>query len=466
MAFAILRAGMVRMNSDPRRVTSRELSATHVIVAGAGLAGLTAARDLEAAGARVTVVEARDRVGGRVHTLRNGFSDRLHAEAGADLIEKDQSFVLELARAANLKPIRILRDGFKFYGTAAGGRRRVRELSGVFTQACRLLEQEIDDYCLSGSRWDSAIARQLAERTVAQWLDEVRAGAALRAGLCGMRGFFLADTETVSLLTLVDQLAVGGSPGQTEMYRLRGGNDRLPQTIARNLHGRVLLRSAVRSIKWAADRVDLTIEADGALSLLEGDFCVLALPATTLRDVDFNPRLPAEQMRAISTLRYGEATRALLQFEKPFWRKRGRGRAFGSDLPTGAVWDATEDQPSQTAILSLLAGGKASRALTNIIGTDGEAGLVRRLSWLGRPATLRSMRIVIWEDDPWARGGYAVFAAGYDPQLREWLARPAGRLVFAGEHTSVRWPGYMNGAIESGKRAAAEIRALSRQRRW
>jgi monoamine oxidase len=75
------------------------------------------------------------------------------------------------------------------------------------------------------------------------------------------------------------------------------------------------------------------------------------------------------------------------------------------------------------------------------------------------------MKIVIWEDDPWARGGYAVFGAGYDPRLREWLARPAGPLVFAGEHTSVRWPGYMNGAIESGKRAAAEIRALSRRSR-
>ena len=71
------------------------------------------------------------------------------------------------------------------------------------------------------------------------------------------------------------------------------------------------------------------------------------------------------------------------------------------------------------------------------------------------------MKAVTWEDDPWSRGGYAVFDPSYGPHLRAWLARPAGRIVFAGEHTSLRWQGYMNGAIESGKRAAAEVRALS-----
>ncbi|MDP9322182.1 MAG: FAD-dependent oxidoreductase, partial [Acidobacteriota bacterium] len=85
-------------------MATKELSGKHVIVAGAGLAGLSAARDLESAGASVIIAEARDRVGGRVHTLRSGFAGGLHAEAGADLIEGEQSFVLELAAAVRLKP--------------------------------------------------------------------------------------------------------------------------------------------------------------------------------------------------------------------------------------------------------------------------------------------------------------------------------------------------------------------------
>src|SRR5262249_56612170 len=85
-----------------------------------------------------------------------------------------------------------------------------------------------------------------------------------------------------------------------------------------------------------------------------------------------------------------------------------------------------------------------------------------RIDWLGRPARLVASQTVVWDDDPWARGGYAYFDTSYDPLWRAWLARPAGRVVFAGEHTSIRFQGYMNGAIETGLRAAAEIAALHR----
>jgi monoamine oxidase len=79
---------------------------------------------------------------------------------------------------------------------------------------------------------------------------------------------------------------------------------------------------------------------------------------------------------------------------------------------------------------------------------------------LGKPSSVLASRVVVWEHDPWARGGYAYFDPTFDPLWRAWLARPAGRVVFAGEHTSHRWQGYMNGAIESGQRAAEEIVAM------
>jgi monoamine oxidase len=150
----------------------------------------------------------------------------------------------------------------------------------------------------------------------------------------------------------------------------------------------------------------------------------------------------------------------LLQFGRRFWRRAGRTRAFGTALPIGAVWDGNEDQRGPAAILTLLAGGRASASLQRILRSEGPKGVVQRLGWLGRPSALRASEVVTWERDPWARGGYAVFGPGFDPQWRDWLARPAGRIVFAGEHTSLRWQGYMNGAVESGQRAAAEILAL------
>jgi monoamine oxidase len=114
-------------------------------------------------------------------------------------------------------------------------------------------------------------------------------------------------------------------------------------------------------------------------------------------------------------------------------------------------------------ILSFLAGGRASGEVQAILQAEGVEGIVRRAAWLaanGQPAPLVAHRVVVWDNDPWAQGGYAVFNPSFDPILRGWLARPAGRVVFAGEHTSQRWQGYMNGAIESGRRAAAEVRAL------
>ena len=91
---------------------------------------------------------------------------------------------------------------------------------------------------------------------------------------------------------------------------------------------------------------------------------------------------------------------------------------------------------------------------------DGPRGLADALDWLGsKRAELLGARQVVWEADPHARGGYAFFDPAFPPELRAWLPRPAGRLFFAGEHTSIRWQGYMNGAVESGRRAAAEIAA-------
>jgi monoamine oxidase len=330
--------------------------------------------------------------------------------------------------------------------------------------SAKLLKQEIADYCLADRRWDSAIAVALARESVAEWLIRVRASRRLSSGMRGLRGFFLADPEDLSLIAPVDQFAQGGTPGEGTIFRIRGGNDRLPRAMARAVRGAVHLNSIVRSVRQNSKGVRITVEQSGGRHEFAADYLVIALPASTLREVAFLPALPDDQQRAISALKYGKATRMILQFERPYWRKghakSRRPRAFGTDLPTGAVWDGAEDQHGP-GVLSLLAGGRASSELQEILASGGEAAVLKQLTWLGPPAPLLASRVITWEDDPWARGGYAFFDPAFDPRLRAWLSRPAGRVVFAGEHTSTRWQGYMNGAVESGKRAAAEIRALA-----
>src|SRR5213076_1827182 len=110
---------------------------------------------------------------------------------------------------------------------------------------------------------------------------------------------------------------------------------------------------------------------------------VCAVPASTARGVLFEPALPEPQHEAIAHLRYGCATRLLLQFDRRFWRRAGRPDAFGTALETGAVWDGNEQQKGPQGILSFLAGGHASRGLQDLVHTKGERGVVDRLAWPG-----------------------------------------------------------------------------------
>lgn len=446
---------------------ARELAGTSVVVLGAGLAGLSAARSLEQRGARVTIVEARDRVGGRVWTARGVFAGRQHAETGADLIEGEQHHVLQLANELGLKIVRILRLGFAFYGPDAKGRCTIQAGARAFESLGPWMAPLIRDFRLGEQRWDSGVGMALARRSIAQWLAHVNAPEDVRARLRGFRGFFLADPEDLSLLPLVEQFAEWDAPGRDEMFRLEAGNDRLPTALARKLQASVLLRTVARRILQRDGDVSVTIEGpDGARSEILAHYVVCAVPATTARHIEFEPALPGPQHDAIARLRYGCATRLLLQFDRRFWWKVGKPRAFGTDLPIGAVWDGNEHQKGPHGVLSFLAGGGASATLQQTLQRDGPGGVAARLGWMGRPAKVVRSHAYAWEDDPWCKGGYAYFDPGFDPLARAWLARPFGRVVFAGEHTSIRFQGYMNGAVETGMRAAAEISASQVSGSW
>ena len=431
-----------------------------VVVVGAGLAGLSAARQLEKDGARVIILEARDRVGGRVQTVRGIFASGQHAEAGADLIEGEQTLVLELASALGLKPKRILRQGFSYYGPDRRGRLRVWQGPGSWGEAAKRLRSESERYNAACRQWNSGVAAALGPVSVANWLRHIKADKRFAAGVRAMRGFFLADPEDLSHLPLVDLFADGELPGQGEIFRIPGGNDRLPQRLAESLRARLIHNAHVRRVRQRGDRVIVTSTEGSTRRELEAEFAVIAVPATTAREIDFTPSLPDVQRKAIARLKYGAATRVLLQFETAFWRRAHKHRAFGTSLPVGAVWDGSEHQRGRSGILVLLAGGRASTECRQIIASEGAEGIVERLQWLGKPSRVQTMWQVSWEDDPLARGGYAVFSPDFDPSWRDWLRRPFGRVMIAGEHTSVESEGFMNGAVESGYRAAAEIAAI------
>lgn len=434
---------------------------TSVLIAGAGLAGLTAARELTKKGAAVTVIEARDRVGGRVLTIREPFLHGQHAEAGADLIDESQTEICSLIAAVGLRTAKILPGGFT--AIRQDGRRRRIGGRRNWQQLGKRLQPEVHAFCLSEQRWDGAVADSLARESVAHWLERIRAPKALKDVAVGLRGFFLADPGELSLLALADQFAEDGAPGSEKMFRIIGGNDRLPAVLAKALGSTVRLQTVLRRVTQARDGIVAALETNGHLEEARFEYLICALPATTARDVVFEPALPELQQQATSIVRYGGATKTALQFDRAPWRTRGTPRAFGTPLPIGAVWDGNEEQLG--GILTLLAGGSASTATQEMLAAEGPSRIVRELSWINlKNRKLLAWSTLSWEHERWSRGGYAFFDTQFPPALRYWLARPFGRIFFAGEHTSLRWQGYMNGAVETGMRAAEEVTA--RKRDW
>jgi monoamine oxidase len=440
------------------------LTGVSVLVAGGGLAGLAAGYDLMNAGAQVTVVEARDRVGGRVFTARDGFAESQHAELGGDMIDEDQHEIRSLAGEIGIPLVRIFRNGWGYARPDGQGRIRIvsRNAALGWHRLSEHLEPLARRYRLAERRWDTPITTEIARCSVAQWLDDVHADDDLRATAAGLRGFFLADPEELSLIALVDQFASDDSV-IGPMFRAEGGNDRIATVLAARLGDRVKLNTELVAVSHRGRGVRATLRTARRTAQLQADYAIFALPASLLRRIPMTPALPVQQHEAISRLRYGRGTKTLLQFAKRFWRAAGRPRAFGTPLSLGAVWDASEDQQGKHGILALLAGGSASEATAAVTAREGIAGLVRSLDWLGaRGHDVVAWKQVAWENEPWSRGGYAVFDSAFEPTLRGWLAQPFGRLFFAGEHTSIRWQGYMNGAVESGRRAAAEVAAAHR----
>ena len=437
-----------------------------VVIAGAGLAGLAAADELAHAGAAVTIVEARDRVGGRVWTVRDGFAGGQHGELGGEFIDEGHARMRALAARFSLPLVRVLSRGFTHRYHAEDGDIRISRV-GPWEVLEDLLAPLLAQYRAARGSEDSAAIREMATYSLRDWLRQQDAPPDVHALADSTRGFFLADADDLSVLPLVAQLAEAGAPSRTPVHRIVGGNGRLLDAWTAQLPVRLLLQHALRAIAQAADRVVVRVtDAQGVLQELECDAVVLALPAVVLRGVDITPPLADDQRRAIAHLHYGPATKVVIQYAGPGLRGR-RAQAFATDRALGAFWDATEGQeggagealPARGGGLSMinfLGGGSISGAL-RARATRGPDRLLSELCWLGMAGTpVIASRMAVWEDDPFAQGGYAYLDPAFDPGWRPLLSRRAGRLVFAGEHTS-DIQGYMEGAVESGQRAAAEL---------
>jgi len=439
-----------------------------VVVVGAGLAGLTAAVDLHDAGWDVVVLEARERVGGRVHTLWEPYSDGLHAEAGGESIDNNHHHLLALIHRFGLRT--EARPTDKLTRAVVYRRGRRSPLAEFITHRGGAVAADYVRFSDALARVSAAIDPHFPERaTNAHELDAhsledfIRSqhlvpGAEFLVRLQN-RAEYNAEARELSLLFVAQQTVVVADvpPSAVETMRISGGNVRLPQAMASVLGERVRLGCPVSQVEHGSQGV--RVHARGRP--IDAAHLVLALPMYPLRRVRFHPALPQSVAALIEGLDLGPAVKVSHEYAAPFWRAEGASGFTVSDLSFAVAWDATDSYSVPQGILTQFITGDAARAAARSSDTARTREFAAQLDAVypeGRRYRTWRSATMAWANEPYTGGGYALFGPGqlvpFWPVLRDGLER----IHFAGEHVATM-TGYMESAVRSGHRVAEQLGA-------
>jgi monoamine oxidase len=443
-----------------------------VTVIGGGLAGLSAAYDLLRAGWTVTVLEARPRVGGRVYSVRSFLHGRV-AEGGGEFIEESHTRMLAFAREFNLTLGRVGRwQGQKDDWASLDGRSGPLSDSSVWGTN---LEEEVDrvwralaelgQLVPDPRRPQAAREASLLDRQSAfDWIQALDVHPlAKKHFIEHIRAEYTTEPERFSLLDLARNASMYYlSEFRGENYRVSGGNDRIPCALADRLPD-VRLNAEVTSIQLLADQVAVAYKQNETHQTLRSAFAILAIPLTTARLIDFHASLPLKYQHMVDEVSYGAVTKVLIQYRERFWEQQGWNGRLVTDAGIVHTWHATSHVESEDGILTVYTGGDPAARLSALSDEERTRVAVAEIEKLfpGSSALIEHTATIAWPNEPFTHGSYMALAPGEVTAHWQSLMTPAGRLFFAGEHATPL-QGFMEGAVESGQRAASSILSLPR----
>jgi monoamine oxidase len=442
-----------------------------VVVLGAGVAGLGAAYNLMKRGYDVTVLEAQERPGGRVQTVRDGFERGGHAEMGAVRIFDTHEYTLRYVKEFGLEQVpydsgtrAFHMQGQRFLPPAAG---EPWPLEGFADGEQPDPSARFPQYLVSGFQklgnvfdpgWPGAFPSALE-------LDRTTLGGYVRSqgGSDTWLDWFYTQEGRIDRVNGAAGFAVESLQAGNSVTSIKGGNDRLPYAFAGALGHRVKYRSEV--VRIAQDRRGVTIGFKDRTGRheLRADRCVCALPFAPLRRVHIAGGFSHKKMAAIHQLRYMAAARCYFQTRTRFWEQDPLGRLgglnlVGTDTMAGRVWNTTSQQADpalgmvhaymfDTEALEFSAKGHSRVPAMRHLFRNLLPGIDGQIVGVAHKA---------WHEDPWAGGGWGWTQPGELRWMFPAMRQVERRVHFAGEHTSL-WIAWMNGALESAERVTQEI---------
>jgi monoamine oxidase len=452
--------------SFPQAAVPRASSGKRAVILGAGLAGLAAGWELNGAGHEVVILEAQLHPGGRVHTIREGLSDELYSEAGAGRIpntheitlgwvkkfglELEPFFPKELAEVAVLKGQRIKMPIGKPVDMAL-------VTLNLTPEERRIGLTNLDEH------YYGETMRKIGDAVREDWPSEIA-----RLGDISMRDFLRqrgASNDAIHYLLFgfdddgaLDFMRDAYSHHTESLSKIKGGNDQLPRAFAAKLSDVIRYGCVVEHIERRETRVSIAYRRTGMLDHVEADAVICTIPFGVLRHIAVTPEWSAEKRKVIDGLVYGPVVRTTFQVNRRYWEDEGLN-GFGSSDKNFEVWHPTFGKPGKRGLLQSYCYEDYARWLDQLNDSKRTEQLIADMDEVhpGLRAHLETVVSKSWANDPYERGAFVV----YHPHQQQWypdICRREGKIWFAGEHASP-WPGWMQGAIASGGKAAREISA-------
>lgn len=460
-------AGPMRGSSEPRP-TPRRAGAPRVAVIGGGLAGLACACELVGSGIEPVVIEARGRIGGRVLSFRD-WIDGAAIEGGGELIGANHPQWLRHARLFGLEFSDVVESDLEAPIHLDGRLLSSAESEALWEEMDRAVNA-MNDLARTvdpEAPWSHNRAEALDNQHARDWIEALDC-----SGLCkhALGVQFAADNavpvERQSLLAHLAMVKAGGVQRywtESEVFRCAGGNDALATNLAQVLGPeRLRLRSPALSIDASSPERAVRVGLAGGTTI-EADAVVVAAPSSVLRNIRFKPELPTALARA----QMGVAVKRLTTLDRRVWLDADRAPDSLSDRSVSMTWEpthATGPTATSKACLTAFSGGPAATSLRRMASIERDRQILAELDGLypGFKANAGEGRWMDWPAETFIRCGYSFPAPGELTTIGRLWIEPAcnGRVLFAGEHTSAGFPGYMEGALASGIRSARQAESL------
>ena len=450
-------------------ILSKSSDDKRIIVIGAGLAGLSCAYELDQSGYNVILIEARTRAGGRVRTYRDPFADNLYAEMGAEYVDSTDNLVHQYCKDFDLRVL------------------PAKQYDGVFVKGNRLsmkgLKSGADSLPYDGILDGKLFGQE--SRYIQEWIDLVK-----------QKGENAPEVLALDNMSIEDMLKKGGAPKDIiELYtytnatesttvpsrmsalnmvlanakasafsedtvegRIFGGNDKLPKIFAKKLQTKIKYNSPLKRLKFNAKGVTAIVNRNGVNETIKGLRCVMALPASVLKNVDIQPGFSSDKTYCIQNQDYGHVMKVAMQYRKRFWdQKNSIGQRVFTDTRLRRIYHFSIDQPGPRGILLTFTSGEDAKKLGRL-NEERRMNIAQKTCeniWPESSQYWENGITKYWNEDPWVKASYSIAGVG-QKGFRDILAKPEGPIYFAGEHTAF-YRASMNGAIESGLRAKSEL---------